>query len=113
MLSREEILATTLKVVEVEVPEWGGTVRLQELTADDAISLQEEMKGIQDTGTTGGVRELAIVLCAVGEDGERLFTVDDMPELRKKSNEAINRLGAAAWDLVGLGDTAIEEAAEN
>lgn len=113
MLTRDQILAASLKQIEVDVPEWGGSVMLRELTADDAITLQEEMKRMQETEGQQGIRELAIVLCAVGEDGERLFTVDDMPELRRKSNEVINRLGGAAWDLVGLGDAAVQESVEN
>lgn len=115
MLTRDQILATELKTVEIECPEWGGTVRLQELTADVAISLHNEMKKTKDAGEDSyrGLREIAIVHCAVGDDGERLFTPEDIAELRKKSNKVINRLGEAAWDLVGLDDAAVQESAEN
>lgn len=114
MLTREEILAKDdLKKIEVEVPKWGDTVTLQELSADAAIELHEEMKRMKDEGGQRGVRELAIVVCAVGEDGERLFTRDDIALLKKKSNEAINLLGDVAWDLIGLGEGTEKEAAEN
>ena len=114
MLTREEILNTPdLKIVEVEVPEWGGTVKLQELNADAGIALQEEMKKIGDAGSQSGIRELALVLCAIDDEGAPLFKVEDMDALKKKSNRAINRLGEAAWDLVGLGEANEEQAAGN
>ena len=114
MLSREEILGKDdLKKIEVEVPVWGDTVTLQELNAEAAVELHEEMKRMKDDEDQRGIRELAIVVCAIGEDGERLFTRDDIALLKKKSNEAINLLGDAAWDLIGLGEDEEKEAVEN
>ena len=77
MLNRDQIMAAELKQVEVEVPEWGGTVMLQEPRADDAVTLQQEMKKIKEAESEPALRELAIVFCAVGENGERLFTSDE------------------------------------
>jgi len=110
-LTKDEILAAKdLKVVEVDVPEWQGTVRVSEITAADRLILQAQV--LDDNGKPKKASELnrllTIGLCAlaiVDEHGEKLFTVDDIEAFGKKCGTAIDRIFAVADDLNGVSAT--------
>jgi hypothetical protein len=118
LLSADEILdVNDVEYVDVEVPEWKGTVRLQTMSADDAIKFTDLMSA-PDKRKSAMVRIVA--LCAVNEAGERLFP--DGPEqqgkmerLRKKNVKAFMRLQIEALRLNGFADDAkkVEAAAKN
>lgn len=75
-LTKEQILAAGApQVHEVEVPEWGGTVRLRELTVAEVSSLSG--KDDQDEGTVAR----AVALSVVGEDGKAMFTAAEVSGL--------------------------------
>jgi hypothetical protein len=99
LLTAEQILAAEdIKYVEVEVPEWGGMVRLKTLSGEEAAEfLSDEF---QKDKKNASVRVL--IMSAVKEDGTLMFTVDEIVKLRKKSLRAINRLQDAALKLNGL-----------
>lgn len=88
-LSAADIFAVEdLQILEVEVPEWKGVIRLRQMPADEAIRFQDAMKG--PASKSAWVRILA--LCAVDADGARLFSDSDMEKLRKKSTAVFLRL---------------------
>lgn len=95
-LTREQILAADdLEIVELEVPEWGGTVRLRELDAYTAQKLFKELEGADEMQ----VQVLMCAACIVGDDDQALFTAEDVAALQKKSALVISRIAAEAMKL--------------
>lgn len=104
LLDKSAILeADDLKYEDVDVPEWGGTVRVRCLTAADRYALLDASLG-QD-GTINRQRFVLGILAAaiVNESGERLFTDVEVERLATKSYMALDRLVPVANRLNGLG----------
>ena len=111
MLTREEILAAKdLKEEIVDIPEWGGTVRIVTMTGAERDSFDALLskKRIGDTVDIRGIRPYLVLLTVHGENGERLFTEVDLPALEAKSGLVIDRLSAIARKLNALTDEEIE-----
>lgn len=106
-LTAAEILtAQDSKTVDVDVPEWGGTVKLRTLTGAEAA---EFFDAFQRGEKSAAVVKLPL-LCAVAEDGVTpLFTEGDLVQLRTKSLSGLMRLQRAAVKLNGLTDEAAVE----
>ena len=112
-LSAEEINdAEDRNHVDVEVPEWRGTVRLMELTGDDADRFSTF--SVRNQGDTTGIRAYLVGLCLVREDGKRMFTDDAIErKLGKKSGAVLGRLFQEAAELNGLSKAAQAKQDEN
>ncbi len=116
-LSADEILnADDLSTEDVEVPEWGGTVKVRALsgTERDAyeISNMRERNGKMETN----LQNIRAKLCArtiIGEDGERTFTDQQMNALGQKSAAALQRVFEVAQRLSGLADDSVAEAGKD
>jgi len=93
-LTREEILqARDLAYEDVEVPEWGGTVRVRGLMAYERDELELEALEAQKKPTAvRNVRARLVARCLVNAEGKRLFTDADAEELGKKHGAVIDRL---------------------
>lgn len=116
-LSREQILqAQDLGHEDVEVPEWGGTVRIKALTAGER-DLYEALVFLDPKGDPvkrrEDVRAKLIAFAAVDVDGNRLFTEADIAALSKKSGRALDRLFEAASRLSGLGPEDVKALEKN
>lgn len=110
MLNRDLILkAKDLKTIDVEVPEWGGSIRLRTMTGQARQEYYRTTAG--KDGTPKNVMEALIVACAVDEAGNPLFAVGDIGELGKKSAIAINKVFEAAAELNGLTQKAVDDIA--
>ncbi|HLE14525.1 MAG TPA: hypothetical protein VI776_07240 [Anaerolineales bacterium] len=109
-LSREAILAADdLPVEEVEVPEWGGTVRLR---APDAFSWQEINAQLKDAGLAE-VYVIALASMLVDEHGQPLFSADQVQALARKNFQVVRRLGTIAFRLAGGSRQEVEAIEEN
>lgn len=117
LLSKEEILKIPdIQFEEVEVPEWGGRVRVKTLngkerdTFEAGLTIHEGKKvrfNLQD------VRARLVALSVVGEDGQRLFSDEDVLRLGEKSGKALDRIYDVACRLSGLGEKEIEGLLKN
>jgi hypothetical protein len=116
LLSRDDILkADDLRTVDVEVPEWGGTVRLKMLTAAERDRFEAstvEVRGNQQKANLYNLRARLVSLCAVDEQGRRLFSKEDVTQLGEKSAAALARLFNRASEINGLSDAEIEDLTE-
>jgi hypothetical protein len=114
-LSREAIFAAKdLDTVEVEVPEWHGTVMIRGLTGrerDDFEASMMERRGKHMVPNVANVRAKLIVKCVIDESGKRVFTDQDANEMGEHSAAAVNRIYEAASKLSGLTDEDVEELA--
>jgi hypothetical protein len=111
MLSAEDILAACdLKSEVVEVPEWDGSIRIAVMSglARDAFM----------TATAGGVQvsefqAQLLALTLVNDAGVALFQTQQVAALQGKNKDVLDRLGAKAMTINGIGKKAAEEIAKN
>lgn len=113
MLTKEQILsASDLEYEEVEIPEWGGTLRLRPMTGSERDAWETSV--FQDGKPNfANVRARLVSLCAVDEKGERLFSEADAEALGKKSASALDRAFQVAQRLNALSPSDIEDLAKN
>lgn len=103
---RELILnAQDRKVKAVDVPEWGTTVHLREISAGDWEQI------VQDDSGLFRVKFLSHSLCDAA--GNRVFNDEQVIELSKKSAAVVGRLFTEADNLSVYGEAAVEDAKKN
>jgi len=107
LLNRSEILdAADRTFVDVEVPEWGGQVRVGVMTGRQRMLLQMAMEKDRE-----GFIEQVVAFCCVDAAGEPLFTAADTKALGKKSAAALERVFSVAVEVNGLTKKAVDDAA--
>lgn len=114
-LSRDAILAAhDLRMEEVAVPEWSGSVWIRSLSGIERDDFEADYLRRKGYGEElQNFRARLVMLCACDESGNRLFTADDLEPLGKKSAAALDRLFAAAQQLNGIGGRDMEELQKN
>lgn len=106
-LTAKDILdSNDLETAEMEVPEWGGTLRLRVMTADEAIKFQD----VLNTPAKKSAWVKLLALCAVDADGNRLFSDREMELLKKKSTAVFLRLQDFLLKLNGFTQEAADKA---
>lgn len=105
-LSRDDILsAQDFRTDEVEVPEWGGTVLVRELSAMEAENIGFSMadkQGNIDLSKAKGLAVRTVALGVIDEDYRKVFTRKDVEALGKHSRIAINRIATRIMQLSGM-----------
>lgn len=117
-LTKEQILERRpLPCQDVEVPEWGGTVRLQGLSAADADKFNASLQRRRADGGIEMDREQycakLLALCIVDEKNERVLSDEHVLELSRQSAAPIFRLAIIAESLSGLRADGLKDAAKN
>ena len=87
-----------LDTIDVEVPEWRGSIRIRKLTAEEAITFGETVDG--PARRSANVR--LVIACAVDDHGKSLFTKEHLEPLKRKSMKAINLIATEALRFNGL-----------
>jgi len=107
-LTREQILASRKdrKPVRVEVPEWGGDVFVRVLSAAQSLEFTE---GKSDRD----VLFVMLVNCLVDEEGQRVFTDDDVEALAEEDFPVIMRVYQRVAEVNGLPTKGLEDAMES
>lgn len=105
MLTKEAILqADDLPVEVVEVPEWGGSVRVRGMNCADrdayVSALSTAKKG--DSWDLKGLKPKLVQLCTLNGGGELMFTPGDLEALGRKASSAIDRIWDVAMRLSGM-----------
>lgn len=96
----EEILALDdLEVVPVYIPEWKTKVRFRVMPAVVAMKFQKEL---DNPATAGDAWVKIFALCAVNEDGSRMFTDQMLQKLREKSSKVFLRMQTELLVLNGF-----------
>jgi hypothetical protein len=106
LLKREEVLAARLRHEDVRVPEWGGDVRVHELSAAQRVELETVL---EDPGLKADAKLAALVRAAVGDETGPFDPPIDLEDLRKKGAAAVTRLYRVALRLNALSKGAAEE----
>lgn len=118
-LTRAEILAADdLDLTPVEVPEWGGTVYVRSMTGKEHLAWERDIRArvvaqrtaaadtddqaLGDMLADQGVHVDLLVRCVCDENGELLFTADDIPALEAKAYTVLEPLIRAAAKASGI-----------
>ena len=107
LLSRADIIdAQDMETVDVDVPEWGGVVRIKSLTGQERDAFEASLfvgEGAKRKQNLKNLRSRLVATTLVDESGNRLFSDDaSVLELSKKSAAALNRVFEAAQKLNGM-----------
>ena len=116
-LTRDAILkAAVLKTEDVPVPEWGGSVLVRELRGRERDEWEASLavqRGRQMVPDVANMRAKLVARTIVGEDGEPLFTQQDVNALGELSAAALDRVFEVASRLSALNPDSLEEKAKN
>lgn len=105
--------ADDLDILDVAVPEWKtpegepGILTLQEMAADRSVLFSHMMS--DPANSADGMFIILIFSAVHPETKELLFTPDDIPALRKKNLDVLNRLQRICLRLNGMGPEARAE----
>jgi len=117
LLSKTAILAANdLKSEDVEVPEWGGAVRVRSFTGRERDAFEASMvrgEGRDRKVDLTNMRARLVGLTVIDETGQRLFTDEEVDLLGAKSGAALDRVFAVAQKLNGLSGSDVEELSKN
>jgi hypothetical protein len=99
---------------EVPVPEWGGTVFIGLMSAEVRDDLEQDMLFMRnDKKKVKNLRSHFVAACACDEQGNKLFTPDDVDALGKKSAKALDRLFEVSQRINAMSDEEIEGMEKN
>ena len=117
-LTKDQILeANDLQSEAVEVPEWGGAVRVRTMTGADRDTFESSMITTLADGTRKpnmtNMRAKLVALTVVDDSGSLVFGVSDVDRLALKSASALERVFTAAQRINGLGAQAEGNAEKN
>lgn len=111
MLSREAILAADDRPIKtLPVPEWGGEVGYRAMNLGDKREWEELISG-DIKGETLITSMLVKTLC--DEQGNPLFTLEDMTALYAKNGEVCSRIYETLATINGIGKAGADRTAKN
>lgn len=117
LLTKDEILKSVdLAWQDIEVKEWGGTVRVRVMTGADRDKFEQMIfnsKGKDKNFNQENFRVKLLVMTLANESNERLFTEEDIAELAKKSSVPMDRLCEVAMQINRIGAKDVEEMTKN
>ena len=110
LLDRKTIFgAADIKTQDVEVPEWGGSVRVRQMTVAERNEFVRRSADEKETG----IGTWLVATLAVDDAGKPLFTADEIAELEKKNFRNLDLVAKAVMQVNSLGEPEIEAAAKN
>ena len=101
---------------EVEVPEWGGSVRVRGMSGTERDAYEAsilEQRGNDRKVNLANARAKLVVRCLVDEAGQLLFNADDVRLLGRKSAKALERVFDKARELSGMSEDDVAKLTEN
>ena len=120
LLGRDAILgADDLAFEVVEVPEWGGSVRVRGLTGRERDLFEASIVQVGSAGSRQvrprleNIRARLVSMTLVDEEGNLLFSDRDVRELGAKSAAILDRLFDVARRLSGLTEGDVQAIAED
>ncbi|SRR6266540_277712 len=109
-LTKQQILeAQDRPTKDVEVPEWGGVVRVGTMSGKQRDQYEQLFVRIREGEVDASMRASLCAVCIVDENGKTIFTKEDLEALGEKSGRALGRVFNAATELNVLNDKKAEE----
>ncbi len=94
-LGREAILGAPLKTREVEVPEWGGAVRI----AEPSVRTSGVIANLPSDRSAEMAQAWWFILHVVDENDSPVFSESDIDTLLEKSFDAVHRVVSQIIDF--------------
>lgn len=114
LLKKADILAASdLTTEDVNVPEWGGTVRVKGMSGTGRDAFEESLftgTGADRKQDLRNIRAKLVAATLIDENGERMFEDSEVSELGAKSAAALARCFEVAQRLNGMNPAAKVEA---
>ncbi len=114
-LSRASLLAAIgqIKVEPIDIPELNGTVYVKGMTAGEREAFEQDMNG-EDFVKSGKVRATVFVNSVTDENGNLLFTADDIDDINKLPSSVVIKVFEKSNKMNGINtQQAIEQAEKN
>lgn len=115
-LTREQILSQRVPFTTVNIPELNGTVNIKALSGAErevwARNCRERSKPNGDFDDTNFMVSF-LVLVLVDDQGNRLFSENELETLNKLDARALERMFREAQNFNGFGKAAEQEIAKN
>lgn len=114
-LTKEQILGIQdIKFEEVDIPEWGGKIRVKVMNGTERSIFDSTAFPKQDNGTDqASLRGLLVALTVVDAEGKKLFTPAEAALLNEKSAVALDAICEVAMQLNKLLPEALEKTRKN
>ena len=117
MLTKEEIIkADDLNCEEIEVEEWGGSVRVRCMTGNERDAFEAsiyEIKGNNAHIVRENFRAKLIARTLIDENGKRLFTDKEINLVGEKGAKPLDKVFKVAQKLNGLSQADEDEFVKN
>jgi hypothetical protein len=118
LLTRDQILhPSSFPYADVDVPDWGGAVRVRDMGAAARDRLSQFFLDHKDAdGQTANAGQFKVLVCALticDDQGQLLFSQEDVTALSVVSGRSLDLVYQAAADLNGLSAKSVEDAAKN
>jgi len=116
LLNKDQILAADdTEYRDIDVPEWGGQVRLKAITGADRDQYEMSMARAREKGNLDKANFRAVLLARsiCDEQLKPIFQPRDIYELGKKNARVLDKLFDVAAELAGIREVDKEEAEEN
>lgn len=111
LLSADQILRAEDKDFEdIDIPLWGGTVRIQALSAAQTIEFVDSLKS--PAAKKNSNTKIVLMSC-VDAEGNFIFTKDQLAQLKEKSLKVLNQVANRCLILNELSDEEPEENIKN
>ena len=116
-LSREAFLRPAkVNVVEVPVPELGGSVYVKGMTAKDRSRFETQFQlssGKSNTRKLKEIRERLVIACLCDEEGVLLLQDSDVDAVGSQPAAVVERIVDAAQKVCGMSNNDVEDLAKN
>lgn len=112
VLSKSDILGVDdKKMVDFDVPEWGGSVKLRVMTGTERDRFESEF--VNGNKSVDMVRAKLVAKCLCDEKGQRLFSETEIPQLGEKSAAVLDRLFTECMRLNRFSKDDVDDLAKN
>lgn len=107
-----------VREVMFEIPEWGGSVAIREMTAEARDAYEQSLFVMNEKGeferNLENARAKLVASCVYGPDGKRMFKSEDhIKALGGMPASIVDRLFAKCQEVNAISDKDIEEIAGN
>ena len=116
ILTLDDMLAAKLQTEEVDCPEWGGVVPIQELTAENRMTMVKKLsdgRGKVDWDKLDQFAPFLLVHGILNADGHLYLSNKDAEKLQSKSSKVVDRIAKAIAALSGLSKDVQTEKVKN
>lgn len=117
LLTKEQILKVKdIETRTVNVPEWGGDVLVRSLSATERDYFESKLvdqSGGKVRANLQNIKARLASMAIVDEEGNRVFSEQEIAILGTKSAAALNRIIEAITDMSGISKKDMDELAGN